>query len=1825
MSRKNPLAQADKTEGLNPATLAMQASKTPVPTAKQAGKFQKPLIDDEDDKIALNQDESEVGAELASDDTAGQGGAPVHLAEVAGAPASDAPPAAAGSVSTGAAAGATAMGELGTGLLIAGGVIAVAAAAGGGGGGGSAAASTTVVSGTLVGGPVVAGNGLTIQLYQADGITTIKDASNNPITATLAADGSFTVDIGSYTGVVIAKVVDAGTGADYVDEATGQAVDLAANLMAMGIASGGTLTLNVNPLTTVAVLAAGANPTTTEVTDTNAAVAQAFGLTDLTGTSVVTTVDTSGAANAAYDPTTLSNAEKYGAVLAALSGMDQGSDAQTTINTLALNLTVNGSTGSLNTTALNALMSGAATADGNTTGNLLTLISDATAKSSASIAINTVATDNAINATEAGAGVTLTGANVAGATVSLSIGGTNRDAIVTGTTWSYTLQAADYTAMGQGGETITATASVTTGSGATAVTTTATATRAITVDTLAPAVAIASDDTALKAGETATLTFTFSEPPSGFSAADITASGGTLSGLARTADAKVYTAIFTPTPNTASGNASISVANNSYSDAAGNDGSGGNAPAISIDTLAPTVAISSDVSAVKIGETANITFTFSEDPSGFVAGDVITTGGSLTAPTVTADSKVYTATFTPSTSHEGNASITLAAGAYTDAAGNNGGAGITPAIAIDTLAPTLVVTSNDSALKIGETATVTFTFSSAPTDFTAGDVVTTGGSLSGLAVTADPKVYTATFTPSTDFEGSASISVAAATYTDAAGNTGGAGATPAITVDTLAPTATATISGADDNVPATSTVNIAPGSTTNDNTPTLKGTITGSLGVGEMVAVYDGATRLGAASVNGSDWSLTPGSLGNGAHSFSVRVEDTAGNQGTASAAYAFSIDATVPTATAPITGLADAVAMVTGNIVSGGVSNDPAPVLSGTITGALAAGDIVRVYDGATLRGDAIVSGATWSFSTTLLPGAHSFTTLVENAGGNQGATSNAYGVTLDFTPPAAPVLSLTNDSGSSNSDQITNNGALTTTGVEAGASVEYSTNAGGTWSGTFTPVSGSNTVHARQTDVAGNTSASSTFTFTFDNTAPATPTLALSNDTGSSNADRITSDSGLTFSAAAADVTRTFTVDGGAPAATYTAPTTDGSHTVVVTDTDTAGNTTNASLTFTLDTSIATPTVALTNDTGVSNSDGLSNDASLSSSVAAADVSRTFAVDGGAASATYTAPTTDGSHTVVVTDTDTAGNTANASVTFTLDTTLATPTLALSNDTGSSNADRISSDASLTFSAAAAGVTRTFTVDGGAATGSYTAPTTDGSHTVVVTDIDPAGNTRNASLTFTRDTTAPTQTVSGTDISADTGSSASDFNTSSAAQTITGTLSAALAAGDTLYGSVDNGAHWTDITAKANGTAISWDGATLAGSDTIGFRVTDQAGNVGGTTGTQAYTLDTTAPSFTSPASAVFPDQGTGTAYTAAATDANAVSYSLAGTDAGLFNFDANSGVITFKAAPNTAAPADAGGDNVYNFDVVATDLAGLSTMQAVAISVVNAPSLQASALDDVANFDVTSNIVLNYSESLVAVAGKSIHIINDGGTGFHNESTANTQHILVTDTAQVSIVGGKVTINPTFDLDLSNTYHIEIDAGAFTGAGSNLATAAVNDTTSLNFATVTPGSSALANAAQSQAMDATGALVNSYLWLDMEGIGSPSNASGTAFDLSGGSYALAAKNYNTAGAPTSSLIVAGDFYIAANNVGINDVFYVDNQTNGASYNLNQTTIYNLNGSANPPTTITFEASAGNFATAGGLGGQVDIALAGLNTSYNTFAALNSVYANHPLVITG
>jgi hypothetical protein len=138
-----------------------------------------------------------------------------------------------------------------------------------------------------------------------------------------------------------------------------------------------------------------------------------------------------------------------------------------------------------------------------------------------------------------------------------------------------------------------------------------------------------------------------------------------------------------------------------------------------------------------------------------------------------------------------------------------------------------------------------------------------------------------------------------------------------------------------------------------------------------------------------------------------------------------------------------------------------------------------------------------------------------------------------------------------------------------------------------------------------------------------------------------------------------------------------------------------------------------------------------------------------------------------------------------------------------------------------------------------------TDGDDAVLILPTPGTAGSLGANQNVVIDTTAPTQTFSSLQFSNDTGGSGTDFVTKTASQTLTATLSAALGNGDKVYGSLDDGATWTDITAKILGTTLTWNGITLAGSGTLRLKLTDAAGN-DGSVASQTYVLDTSAPNF-------------------------------------------------------------------------------------------------------------------------------------------------------------------------------------------------------------------------------------------------------------------------------------------------------------------------------------------------------------------------------------------
>ncbi|PHQ73781.1 MAG: hypothetical protein COB74_07610, partial [Shewanella sp.] len=121
----------------------------------------------------------------------------------------------------------------------------------------------------------------------------------------------------------------------------------------------------------------------------------------------------------------------------------------------------------------------------------------------------------------------------------------------------------------------------------------------------------------------------------------------------------------------------------------------------------------------------------------------------------------------------------------TDTAGNSSTATDAEGYGVDTDAPSVTVNIVDEMLIVGETSEVTFTFSEAITGLTVDEIEVSGGTLTNLSST-DGINWTATFTPTANFTGTASVTVVAGSYTDLNGNVGTAGSDTAAT-DTDAP------------------------------------------------------------------------------------------------------------------------------------------------------------------------------------------------------------------------------------------------------------------------------------------------------------------------------------------------------------------------------------------------------------------------------------------------------------------------------------------------------------------------------------------------------------------------------------------------------------------------------------------------------------------------------------------------------------------------------------------------------------------------------------------------------------------------------------------------------------------------------------------------------------------------------------------------------------------------------------------------------------------------------------------------------------------------------
>ncbi|WET10871.1 Ig-like domain-containing protein [Pseudomonas sp. D3] len=296
------------------------------------------------------------------------------------------------------------------------------------------------------------------------------------------------------------------------------------------------------------------------------------------------------------------------------------------------------------------------------------------------------------------------------------------------------------------------------------------------LDTVLPTATIVVGDTALKAGETASVTITFSEAVSGFTLADLSVAHGVLNNLGSSDGGVTWTATLTPTADVTDTSNLITLDNSGVQTAAGNAGSGStDSNNYAIDTQRPTATISVTNGTLGIGQTTTVTIGFSEVVTGFTLSDLSVANGVLSNLASNDGGKTWTATLTPTAAiTDATNLIVLDAGQVSDAAGNAGsGIAISNNFVIDGERPTATISIGNPNLTVGQTTTVTFTFSEKVSGFALDDLSVANGTLSNLASNDGGKTWTATLTPTANLNAPNNfITLDNGLVSDLAGNAG---------------------------------------------------------------------------------------------------------------------------------------------------------------------------------------------------------------------------------------------------------------------------------------------------------------------------------------------------------------------------------------------------------------------------------------------------------------------------------------------------------------------------------------------------------------------------------------------------------------------------------------------------------------------------------------------------------------------------------------------------------------------------------------------------------------------------------------------------------------------------------------------------------------------------------------------------------------------------------------------------------------------------------------------------------------------------------------------
>ncbi|EIE6287916.1 non-fimbrial adhesin SiiE, partial [Salmonella enterica] len=652
----------------------------------------------------------------------------------------------------------------------------------------------------------------------------------------------------------------------------------------------------------------------------------------------------------------------------------------------------------------------------------------------------------------------------------------------------------------------------------------------------------------------------------------------------------------------------------------------------------------------------------------------------------------------------------------------------------------------------------------------------------------------------------------------------------------------------------------------------------------ELSIEHNGTFKTVVLTESADGWRYRPDSaLADGSYTFTVTVTDVAGNQQT-SAPLKVTIDGTLTT---PVIELA---AGEDSGTVGDRLTNHDRPVFDIRQVDSDVTRVMVKVtYNGKTHEEAAVFTNGQWRFtpSASWADGSYQLAVVVEDLAGNV-KESAPFEVRIDTTTTINNIV-LLNDTGVQN-DQLTNvakpsfridvPGDVVQVRVTLDGGANWNVirkNADGQWifDSPNTLVDGTYTLRVEATDEAGNI-ANKDLVFNIDTNIQA-PTIALDagQDTGANTADNITNISRPTFTIGNVDpdvIKVVVTIDGHDYNATKVGAgwqftpgnaIPDGSYNITVTVEDKAGNTaTSKPLPVVIDTTAEIESVTLVTDSGDSDVDNITKvDKPQFSIVTADDITHVrVKIDNAANWIELTkggdgrwifnvgSALPDGQHTLLVDVTDIAGNVAQETLQFTIDTTLREPTIVLdpTHDTGDDTNDNLTRINKPVFiignvdndvSHIVVHIDgRDYTIEntGGNLTFTPDQPLSDGQHTISVTVTDIAGNTKtSAELKIEIDTQVQIDSVT---LTTDSGVNDHDNVTNATRPSFE------IATPDDVTSVLVSfdGVNWTPISKNAAGQWEFTAGSALPdGHYTLHVQATDRAGNTANST--LGFTVDT------------------------------------------------------------------------------------------------------------------------------------------------------------------------------------------------------------------------------------------------------------------------------------------------------------------------------------------------------------------------------------------------